>query len=120
MYSYVWPALLPQKPQQNFSETGGVLILRTPQDKGPAKQRRLGKRTNTMQCSFHMTTAQVEILRVFVEDTIKGTARFGFTHPRTNAIVEVRIVASQEGEMYSVSYIMGDVWNVSMTLEVLP
>jgi hypothetical protein len=67
-----------------------------------------------------MDTSQVEALRVFVEDTIKGTARFGFPHPRTAAIVEARIVASDNGEMYSVSYIMGDNWTVSMQLEVLP
>lgn len=119
-YSYIWPPALPQNPQENFSETGGVLLLRTPQDKGAAKQRRIGKRINTMQCTFHMRTSQVEALRVFVEDTIKGTARFGFPHPRTGAIVEARIVASDNGEMYQVSYTMNNVWNVSMQLEILP
>jgi hypothetical protein len=67
-----------------------------------------------------MRTSQVEALRVFVEDTIKGTARFGFPHPRTGAIVEARLVATDNGEMYTVSYITNDVWSTSMQMEILP
>ena len=119
-FSYTWPALLPQNPQENYNESGGVLILRTPQDKGPAKQRRLGKRIKPMQCTFHMSSAQVDLLETFVEDTLRGTARFGFPHPRTGDIVEARLVASQDGEMFQVSYVMLDVYNVSMDLEILP
>jgi hypothetical protein len=119
-YSYIWPVGLPQKPQENYNETGGVIVLRTPMDRGPAKQRRIGKRIQTMQVSFHMTPAQVELLRVFVEDTLRGTARFGFPHPRTNAIVEARIPPQSGGMLYSVNYVMYTVYSVSMDLEILP
>lgn len=119
-YAYIWPITLPQKPNTNYSETDGVLVLRTGMDAGPAKMRRRGSRPSTMQVTFDMSTAQVEILRTFVQDTLKGTARFGFTHPRTNEIVEVRIVPQQEGSLFSVGYILPGFWSVSLQLEVLP
>lgn len=119
-YSYIWPASLPQSPQKGFTETGGVLVIRTPMDAGPAKQRRRGQRPQIMQVSFVMTTAQVSQLESFVKDTIKGTARFGFTHPRTQAIAEVRIVPQNGGEMYNITYLAPEYWNVSLQLEILP
>lgn len=118
--AYTWPATLPQYVDASFSETGGVNIVRTPTDMGPAKQRRLSKRVQTMNVTFNMTTAQVEILRGFVEDTLKGTARFGFNHPRTNSQVEARIQPGNGGEMYQISYLVPSFWRVSMILEILP
>lgn len=119
-YAYTWPVTLPQKPNTNYSETSGVLVLRTSMDAGPAKMRRRGSRTDTMQVTFEMSTAQVEILRAFTQDTLKGTARFGFTHPRTNQIVEVRIVPQQDGTLFSIGYILPEYWTISMQLEILP
>lgn len=119
-YAFIWPVGLPQKPNTDYSETGGALILRTSMDAGPAKMRRRGTRTNTMQVSFELSTAQVAILQDFAENDLNGTARFGFPHPRTNEIVEVRIVPQQDGALYSVSYILPEFWKVSMQLEILP
>jgi hypothetical protein len=73
-----------------------------------------------MQLSFHMSPAQLELFRVFVEDTIRGTARFGFPHPRTGAIVEARIVPEGGGQMYVANYIMQTVFSVSLNMEILP
>lgn len=120
MYNFTWPLGLPQRPQQNYSEDGGVLVVRTPVDKGPAKQRRLSKRIHNLSCSFHMSSAQVEMLRSFVEDSLKGTIRFGFPHPRTQQIVEVRIVPQDGGKMYTLNYVVLNVWDVSLQFEVLP
>lgn len=119
-YSYVWPATLPENPQKGFSETGGVLILRTPMDAGPAKMRRRGEKPQVLAVSFIMTTAQVQILDSFIKDTIKGTARFGFKHPRTESIVEVRMVPQNEGSLYTSNYAAPGYWSVSLQLEVLP
>lgn len=119
-YSYVWPSTLPQNPQKGFSETGGVLILRTPMDAGPAKMRRRGAKPQTLAVSFVMTTDQVAILDNFIKDTIRGTARFGFKHPRTETMVEVRIVPQSEGALYTNNYAAPGYWSVSMQLEVLP
>lgn len=119
-YTYIWPVTLPQKPQTNFSETGGVLIIRTPTDAGPAKQRRRGNRPQQLSCSFNMTTAQLDTFETFVKDTLSGTTRFGFTHPRTNQVVEVRLIPQQDGQLYTIGYILEGFWTVSMQMEVLP
>ena len=119
-YSYVWPPSLPQVPQKGYSETGGVLVIRTPQDSGPAKMRYRGQKPQMLQVSFLMTGSQILVLDNFIKTTIKGTARFGFTHPRTGAVVEVRISPQGEGDYYTMTYQAPDFYLVSMQLEVLP
>jgi hypothetical protein len=119
-YSFIWPLTLPQKPKTNYSESSGVLLLRTPMDAGPAKIRRRGTRPDTMQVSYDLSTTQVATLETFLKDTLQGTARFGFVHPRTNQTVEVRVVPQGDGALYSTSYIMPELWSVSLQLEVLP
>lgn len=118
--SYVWPATLPQAVRPDFNEQRGALILRTPMDAGPAKMRRRGNMPAALSVTFNMTDAQVSTLQTFVETTIKGTARFGFPHPRTGTQIEARIVPSGDGQLYGVSYNGPDAWVVSMTLESLP
>lgn len=119
-YSYVWPPGLPQSPQKGFSEERGVLILRTPMDAGPAKMRKRGARPNTLNVSFMMTKVQVDTLDTFIQDTIKGTARFGFPHPRTSAVVETRIVPQDGGTMYSLAHVAPGFYTISLQLEILP
>ncbi len=121
MAAYTWPATLPQNPQgSSYNEANGVLIIRTPVDQGPAKMRRRGVRPDVFQLAFRMTTAQVAILDDFIENTIKGTARFDFTHPRTLATTEVRFVPQQDGLLYQVSFVSDGYWDVSMMLENVP
>lgn len=119
--SYYWPSTLPQLPQlDSFSETNGVLIIRSPMDAGPAKQRRRGKRPRTMQVSFFMDATQRATLDNFIENTIMGTARFGFTHPIKQVVEEVRIVPQQDGQMYALQPITFNWYSISLTFEVLP
>jgi len=119
-YSVIWPPALPQMPLSNYSETSGVMVIRTQPDLGPAKQRRRSQRPDRLNVMFDMSTAQVEILRVFIQDTLRGVTRFGFTHPRTLAVVEVRMIPQGDGAMYSTNYLLPDYWQVSLQLEVLP
>lgn len=119
-YSFTWPSSLPQAPQKGFQETIGALILRTNMDAGPAKQRRRGARPDTMDVQFIMTTDQVQTLTDFVLDQLDGTARFGFTHPRKNTVVEVRIVPQQDGQLFTTAYLAPGYWNVSLKFEILP
>lgn len=121
-YSYVWPSSLPQVPQKGFSETGGANIVSTSMDSGPAKRRYRGKRAQIMQLSFVMTDAQVSTLETFVlgPNAIRGVSRFGFTHPRTHTIVEVRLVAQGEGALYNLVYLAPGYWTVSLQMEILP
>ena len=119
-YSYVWPATLPQNPQKGFSESSGVLIIRTPTDAGPAKMRRRGAKSRMLNLTFMMTTEQVATLESFVQNTIRGVARFGFTNPRTQTVEEVRIVPQSEGVMFTSTYAAPGYWNVALQFEVLP
>ena len=118
--SYVWPGSLPQSVLTGYSEDGGVNILRTPTTAGPAKQRKRGNYVPKLGVRFAMTATQVATLETFVHDTLKGTARFGFPHPRLRTQAEVRIVPQEEGKLYSLSDSGFGLWMVSMTLEVLP
>ena len=111
---------LPQNPQKGFTETGGVLVLRTPTDQGPAKLRYRGVKPQVLNLTFMMTTAQVTTLENFVKLTLKGTARFYFVHPRTAVNSEVRIVPQGSGDYYTVSYVAPGYWNIAIQFEVLP
>lgn len=119
-YSYVWPTTLPQNPQKGFSEGLGVSVIRTNMDLGPAKMRKRGVGVNTLNITFLFTTEQVNILNNFITNTIKGTARFGFTHPRTQTVTEVRIVPQQSNQFFTSTYAAPGYWNVSLQLEVMP
>lgn len=115
-----WPATLPQVPQKGFTESGGVLIVRTPTDMGPAKMRRRGSKPQILNLSFLMTTSQVSTLETFVGSTIKGVGRFTFTHPRTGVIKEMRMIPQGEGDLYNLSYIAPGYYTVTSQFEVLP
>lgn len=121
-YSYVWPTALPQVPQKGFSETGGANVISTPMDKGIAKRRYLGKKPQVMNLSFMMTDTQVQTLETFVlgPNYIRSVARFGFTHPRTQQVVEVRLVPQSEGVMYNLAYLAPGYWTVTLQMEILP
>lgn len=120
MAAYTWPATLPQTPLPGFSASRSVNILSTEMDMGPAKRRRRSAGIEQMSVSFYMTTAQIATLNNFINNTIKGTARFDFAHPITGVVVEVRIVPQQNSELYSISYYTPTLWAVSMALEVVP
>jgi hypothetical protein len=119
-YAYIWPSQLPQAPQKGFTETGGALVLRTQMDAGIAKQRRRGLSPQQMSTTFILTTEQVATFENFVSNTIKGVARFGFPHPRTQQVVEVRIISQSEGTLYNLTYLAPGYWTLALQLEILP
>ncbi len=120
MATYSWPPSLPKYPEKGFSETGGVLVLRTPMDAGPAKLRYRGKAPSKLNVTYFMTTDQVTALETFVYDILKGVRRFDILHPRKpGVLVEARIVPN--GDTYfTVNYAAPGHWRVQLTLEVLP
>jgi hypothetical protein len=91
-------------------------------DAGPAKRRYRGKHAQTMQLTFVMTDTEVSTLETFVlgPNAIKGVARFGFKHPRTGLMKEVRMVPQGEGTLYTLNYLAPGYWTVSLQLEILP
>jgi len=121
-YTYLWPTTgnFPQVPQKGFTESVGVNIIRSQMDSGPAKMRRRSNAPNTMSLSFILTTAQVSTLETWIKNDIKGVARFGFTHPRTQAIIEARLVPSGDSELFQLKYLAPGYWETSFTFEVLP
>ena len=119
-YSYIWPSGLPQCVRTNYTETQGVLLLRTPMDAGPAKMRRRGQKPTMLNVTFTMSNSELSTLENFAKNTVKGTARFGFPEPRSGNIIEVRFSPSGDGDLYSLAYLGPNLFTVSMTLEVLP
>lgn len=117
---YVWPITLPQNVQKGFTETIGVLLLRTPMDSGPAKYRRRGRRPSTMNVSFIMTESQIPILETFVLNTIKGTSKFEFPHPRLHTPIDVRLVPEGDGSLYTIVYRAPGYYDINLKLEILP
>lgn len=117
-----WPTAnnFPQVPQKGFTESVGVNVIRSQTDAGPAKQRFRSRKPSTMQLSFIMTTEQTTVLETFVRDTIRGTKRFNFLHPRLNTQVEVRIVPQGEGDFYQLQYLAPGYWQTSINFEILP
>lgn len=118
-YAYSWPAGLPQVPQKGFTETGGPRVVRTQMDAGIAKQRYKGLGISMLNLTFILTSEQVETLEEFVQQTIRGVARFGFPHPRTQQVVEARIVP-QSDSLYSLTYLAPGYWTLTLQLEILP
>jgi phage-related protein len=103
-----------------MSDDFGFDILTTQMDSGVSKMRKRGQRPTKLAMSFQMTSAQVATLRTFVETTISGISRFYFTHPRTSATIEVRLIPAGNGELYSVNQVAPSLWNVNMTMEQIP
>lgn len=67
-----------------------------------------------------MNSEQVDTLENFVENTIRGTARFGFTHPRRNVVVETRIMPQNDGVFFKLQYLAPDYYTVGLVFEILP
>lgn len=120
-YAYSWPPSLPSYPQKGYTEDKGFNLIKTPMDAGPAKIRKRSRRPDMLNVSYIMTSAEVVILQDFVENVLLGTARFGITHPRTNATgTEVRLVPQGEGVLYNMTYLAPGYYTVTLQLEVLP
>ena len=119
----LWPSNLPLNPLlAGYAESIPSNVLRTQMDAGPAKtRRRSAAKPWSMSVSFSCTNEQAVTLSEFVQDTIKGGAlRFEWTHPRTGANIECRIVPEGEKIVSLEPMGCGNYWLASMTMEVLP
>ena len=116
-----WPTSnsFPQNPLIGFIETPGVNTIRTQNDTGPSKVRRLTTSAPTnFQLPFLLTEPQANDLMTFYEvTTSSGVAKFdGLPHPRTNsAEVEWRFL-----EAPTLTLIEYDTYQVTLKLELLP
>lgn len=118
---YTWPLTLPQHPlNDSYQEGVGSVVYRTAMDRGPAKMRYGGKRSQQFSTTWMMTSAQVEILREFVFDTRRSVSRFYLPHPRTGETIEANIVPAENGDQYTLTPIGPGFWQVAMMMEELP
>jgi phage-related protein len=117
-----WPVDLPQEIlMKDYGENIPKILIRTPMGAGPAKVRRVtGMNSRFVNVGLWLTKAQVEIFDAFVMTTLLGgTLHFTWTHPRTEATIDCRIVCDQENAP-SYGEASGDLIKISFTLEILP
>ena len=121
MATYTWPPTLPTSADsQSYSEMSGALVLVSPMDAGPAKMRYRGQKPRQFSIEMIMDNTQIATLETFINTTLRGTARFDFTHPRTQASIETRFVPSSEGKYFNISYFAPDLYRISFSLEQMP
>lgn len=121
-YAYTWPLSLPQAPlMSSYSEATGPCIISTEMSQGPAKLRRLSPLTDPIPVKMNLSSTQLATLNTFVSQTLKGVARFGWTHPRLKTIVEFRFVPGDGNRLISIIQKLGpDFYLVGFNLEVMP
>ncbi|MBN2242809.1 MAG: hypothetical protein JW793_08965 [Acidobacteria bacterium] len=115
-----WPATLPQKPlAKAYDEQlqGDVMRFRSP---GPVKLRRLVSiAPYRVSVGLWLTKAQTAIFDTFFNTTLQRIYRFSWTHYRTDASIECRIITGDgQGPTYSANN--GDLYYLSFTMEILP
>lgn len=114
-----WPATLPQVLQvTGFEEKLGATSIRTQMDAGPAKQRRrFTAAPRAITGSITVDSDGWDDFREFYEDTLEGGAlSFDWVEPGTESTpATFRFTAPPSRTAFG-----GDVWIVSMQLEILP
>lgn len=115
-----WPTTLPLRPlKAGFSEQYPNNLLRSDSEAGVTKVRRKGAaKPWLLTVPLSLTATQRQILISFVKDTLfDGALRFAFSHPVTDADVEVRIVPGDG--LFEISP-AGLKYVTTIKLEVLP
>ena len=119
MANFTWPSQL-RPPDKGFKEQVGLNVLRTPMDAGPAKMRLRSRKPSVLDLTFLMNDSDLSILDNFIKNIVLGVYRFDFKHPRTNQMVEARVVPQSDGVYYNSTYIAPGYYNVGIQLEILP
>lgn len=116
----VWPLTLPQVVlADGFQQGLGETRRSASTDVGPGKiWKRTSAATRPMPSSIRVTGSELDIFEAFVRDDLaEGSLPFTFPDPRGGSDLLVRIAP---GSMPSWSTPGGDVWTVSIPLEILP
>lgn len=128
MPTRTWPPDFPQIIMQNsYSETVGSQLQRSQPTTGPALVRRkAGKYPDIIYASvtFGNRTEYLKF-RTWVNNVEEGLAGglyvFSIKHPDGDGYINVRIVPQSDTDLYSVKpWDPGHVWEVTLTLEVMP
>ena len=113
-----WPTQLQQQLNEaGFSDTTGPTSIRSENEFGPTKVRRVvTKSVDRIQGTITVTTAQTLILDSFYDLTLNGGVRtFNFVHPRTGVVREFRFTSPP-----SYRTIGGGYFLAQLEWEVLP
>lgn len=115
-----WPTSLPQRLNtqgSDFQLGDGRVTFTT--DTGPGKMRRRSSSVaGRWTAQMTMSPAQIETLRLFVEDDLVGGS-LPFTFPPPREIGDDLLVRFAEDGLPGWRNIGGQVWQVSFVLEVL-
>jgi hypothetical protein len=118
----VWPPGLPQESLTNgYSENfPNNLVRYSGESKAVGKVRRRGATPPfTYKASFFLSLDQRDLLRNFVQYTLKdGALRFEFFHPIDRGVIEARIIPDGEN-LYTITPLL-DGYTVTLNIEVLP
>jgi len=113
-----WPATLPQVLQvSGFEETLGAFTIRTQMDAGPAKQRRrFTAAPRPVTGSITVDADGWDDFVEFYETTLEGgSLSFDWVKPGTATPATFRFTAPPSRTAFG-----GDIYIVSMQLEILP
>lgn len=116
MATYTWPLTLPQCPLVGMTEDNQANWANDDGEIGQGRRRARTTRnlTGFKGLRFHpVESSIIDIFEDFYENTLSnGALEFNFTHPRTKAIIEVRIAGG-----YNVDRLFGDLYQLSFDLE---
>lgn len=123
--SNVWPVSLTRAPRvADLSEGTPLLAIRSQMDVGPAiTRRRTTAAVRVFKVGLDLTRAELVTFDAFFVDTLAGGALpFEWTHPRTGAVAEFRIVDQPEYRPRGprTADATSEWWSVSFSMELLP
>jgi len=113
-----WPASLPQRVDQGFTEQPPDVLLRTEMEDGRPKRRpRVTKGVEPVTASISaLSSSQVGTLRSFYEDTcVNGSLPFEWVHPRSGNTVQLHWKKPPQ-----IQHEEADLWSAGLELEILP
>ena len=113
-----WPITLPIYPLvDGYTEHVPSTVLRTEMEAGPAKVRqRTTSAIRKFRLNFLLNKSQTAILEDFYLNMLGGGAlSFGFTHPRTDEVLNCRFVSAPG---YQTSN--GNYFRITAELEAMP
>lgn len=119
-----WPSDLPQTPYSDENGQSPMYAptdntIRTSVDVGPPKlRRRYTAVVEPCTLNFQMNEAEIAILKTFVQDTLQDVLPFTWIDFRTGGAATYRF--DKGWASVSHQWDSGDVWDVTITLELLP
>ena len=113
-----WPSNLPQEfLVDGYGEQPGMNVIKSQTDIGPAKQRRRSTcAPREIKGNILLSQDELAVFDVFYDETLlSGALRFAWVHPvKQDEPVEMRFTERP------VTSIKGMMYNVSLSLEILP